>query len=270
MRADRTLPAQRGFTLIEAIVVIVITGIIAAMIGSFIRAPVDAYADTRRRAQMTDTADTALRRIGRDVRTALPNSLRQPAGGGACFEFLPTVAGGRYRVAQDGAGNGDILDFTAVDSSFDVLAETGNAAAGNLVAIYNLGISGADAYAGDTTATIVAASAAHIALNPGKQFQFPSPGNRFQVIPNSSTVYEWDSVGQRLVRFNQAIAPGTPATCPAIPAGAAVLAANVGDAAFTYVPGVTRRSGLLTLQIALTQGGESVTLIHEIHVDNVP
>ena len=67
---------QHGFTLIEAIMVITITGIIAAVVAIFIRQPVDAYLDTARRAALTDIADTTARRIGRDLQGALPNSVR--------------------------------------------------------------------------------------------------------------------------------------------------------------------------------------------------
>ena len=52
-----------GFTLVEAIIVIVITGILAAIVAVFIRAPVDGYFDSVRRAELTDTADVALRRL---------------------------------------------------------------------------------------------------------------------------------------------------------------------------------------------------------------
>ena len=67
---------QRGFTLIEAVMVITITGIVAAMVAIFIRTPIQSYFDLERRVEMTDTADTALRRIARDSRLALPNSVR--------------------------------------------------------------------------------------------------------------------------------------------------------------------------------------------------
>ena len=98
----RTRPIQQsGFTLIEMIVVIVITGIIGGMVAIFIRAPVQGYVHSANRAEMGDIADTALRRLARDIRTAVPNSVRVANCGGTptCVEFLPTKAGGRYRGA---------------------------------------------------------------------------------------------------------------------------------------------------------------------------
>ena len=61
---------HRGFTLVEAIVTIVLTGILVATAAVFIRAPVQGYIDVARRADLTDTADYALRRIGRELRQA--------------------------------------------------------------------------------------------------------------------------------------------------------------------------------------------------------
>src|SRR6185503_18991127 len=67
---------EGGVTLIEMIMVIMITGILAAVSVVFLRGPVEGYVDVARRAELTDIADTALRRITRDLRTALPNSIR--------------------------------------------------------------------------------------------------------------------------------------------------------------------------------------------------
>ena len=49
-------------------------------------------------------ADHALRRMLRDVRVAVPNSIRTPATN--CFELVPTSAGGRYRMAADSVNAG--------------------------------------------------------------------------------------------------------------------------------------------------------------------
>jgi prepilin-type N-terminal cleavage/methylation domain-containing protein len=73
----RRTSTQRGFTLVELIMVIVIMGVIGGMVSVFMKSPIDAYVDSARRAALTDVADTAVRRMARDIRKALPNSLRQ-------------------------------------------------------------------------------------------------------------------------------------------------------------------------------------------------
>ena len=148
----------RGFTLIEMIVVIVLTSIIASAVAVFIKLPIQGYVDTARRAEMSDEADTALRRMGRDLRLALPNSVR--VDGGATVEFLLTRTGGRYRAAVDSTGAGDMLDFAVNnDPSFDQFGPLASGigqtiSAGDILVVYNLSIPDADAYAGENTATI--------------------------------------------------------------------------------------------------------------------
>ena len=69
--------SQCGFTLIELIMVIVIMGVVGGMVSVFMKGPIDAYISGGRRAALTDTADTTVRRMARDLHKALPNSLRQ-------------------------------------------------------------------------------------------------------------------------------------------------------------------------------------------------
>ena len=141
---DRSIN-QRGFTLVEMIMVIVIMGIIGGIVAVFLRSPVEGYVASARRAEMTDIADTALRRINRDLRSALPNSVRVTGtcnGTTTCYlEFLPTTGGGRYRASAAGgtgscagvAGNtkGDALSFTTADTCFEVLGLMPAVAAGS-------------------------------------------------------------------------------------------------------------------------------------------
>jgi len=95
---------QKGVTMVELIIAIVITGILAGIIAVFIVRPMQGYVDLGRRAALVDSAESALRRMARDIRIALPDSVRvnQAGGPGFVLELLPILEGGMYR---DGGGN---------------------------------------------------------------------------------------------------------------------------------------------------------------------
>lgn len=269
--------SQQGFTLVEMIMVIVITGIIGGMVAVFLRAPVQQYMDVSRRADMTDIADTALRRIGRDLRLALPNSVQvntSVSGGNTIYylDFLVTSSGGRYR--REVGGTNNILDFTIADNSFEVLGTPPACAANDQVVVYNLGIPGSDAYAGNnrTSCGGVAPPIVNIAA---KQFPFESPNARFQIV-HEQVRYICDPVAQTLRRYsfagNAIVVPS--ATVPGV--GGALLATHVSACKFTYDPiVVAQRSGLVTMSLGITEansggGNETVTLYSATHVSNVP
>lgn len=263
---------HRGFTLIEMIMVIVITGIIGGMVAVFLRAPVQQYMDVARRAEMTDIADTALRRLGRDLRLALPNSVRvntSVAGGVTVYylDFLATSGGGRYRIGA--GGTGDKLDFSLADNSFEVLGTAPTCLANDQVVVYNLGISGPDAYAGANRTLCVAVAPPIVNITP---FQFPlsSPNARFQIV-HEQVRYICNPGAQTLTRYSWSGA-GIVAPAAAVPvAGGALLASHVTACTFSYDPiVVAQRSGLVTMNLSITEDGETVTLYDAIHVSNVP
>lgn len=254
---------QRGFTLIEAVVVIVVMGIVVALSAMFVQQPIEAYFDTARRAELTDIADTALRRMARDIRSAVPNSIRQS---GNYLEFVPIKDAGRYRAEVEAGGGGNPLDFTSnTDNSFDVLGPAVAAAAGDSIVIYNLGISGADIYEGTSRRTAVSGGGSVTYTVGATQFPFASPASRFQVVGGAVT---YECAGGYLRRYAgyaiSAAQPTPPAGTPAI------LASNVTACGMNYTPGVTERSGLISISLTLSKQGESVTLYHEVHVSNVP
>lgn len=274
---------QQAFTLVEMVIVIAATGVMAAAVALFLRWPFQAYLDAARRAELTDTADGALRRIGRDLRVALPNSVRIAAAGGAtCVEMLPTITGGRYRAALDNTGAGDMLDFNVADASFDMLGPLPTLpgqtiAPGQRVAIYNLGATsvGSDAYSGTNT-NVIAGTAAGTLPNENKiisapapqRFPLASPGNRFQVIAGPVS-YVCDLAAGTLTRVS-GYGIAAPQACP--PGGtAAPLVNNVTGCDIQYTPlGATARNAIVSMTLALTQSNETVSLYHEAHVSNAP
>jgi MSHA biogenesis protein MshO len=156
-----------GFTLVEAIITIAIIGIIGGIVAVFIRAPILSYRDTVDRAELSDQADLALRRMARDIRLALPNSVRiaattddQGEHPGAHLELLLTRSGARYLSADDGVAVDKTLSFDdAAKRDFLALAPPrtfDDVRVGDFVVVYNLGpgLAPADAYALEDTGEI--------------------------------------------------------------------------------------------------------------------
>lgn len=271
--------STKGFTLIEMIMVIAIIGIIGGMVAVFITKPVEGYVDSVRRAELTDAADVALRRLTRDVRLALPNSLRTTTGG---IEFIMTNAGGRYRDENDGSTAGNILSFNSGSTQFDVLGPMptlNTGANGDYIVVYNLGAgySPADAYTGGNRAQVSSVSSNTITLASNtfanQSPPIPSPNARFQVVSFNDKVVRYICNGNGTLTRQSGCDFTNTSTC----ANSAVLAGSTStqpkaSCTIDYTSAATGRNGLLYIQLTLTDtpSSESVTLFQQIHVDNTP
>ena len=67
---------QKGFTLIELIIVIIIISILAGVLLTLLRGLMIQFVQVEQRANLVDIAETALLRMTREIRLALPNSIR--------------------------------------------------------------------------------------------------------------------------------------------------------------------------------------------------
>jgi MSHA biogenesis protein MshO len=290
-----TSGAMRGFSLLEAIAVIIISGIIVAAVAIFMQRPIQGYFSSTTRAAMADTADAALRRIGRDVRLALPNTVRV-GGGGLFLELIPIKTGGRYQQSDACFSTGCSTLSTLGDMLTNVQIATGS----DLVAIYNqYNNSGADCapttaglysvYCGQGVSMLASASGAGttsdtlgfantVFLPPGG-----SPTRRVFIIAASPVTYACEAATNTLWRISgytrQAAQPVTLAAAPLSTASSKVpLATNVSCPAtgagvpprFSYSSGASERYSLLSAWITLQISGETVNLLHQIHVDNTP
>jgi len=298
----RCLKSQSGFSLVELIIVIVITGILATAIASFITLPVQGFIDLSRRATLVYSAESALRRMQRDIRRALPNSIRV-AGGGTAIEMINTIEGARYRAAPPPGNPDRRLQFGSVDASFDILgnfsADTLASANINHVAIYNIGsvdiagaaIAGANAY-GDVDAitganvitpagyTItltndpVTANEDNVSIDDGAgngfRFSYESPNRRMYLV---DTAVSYVCNAGQLMRYTDYTFTNRPnQVVPPVGGNSALMADNIGNCQFTYDAGTPLRAGLMTLDLSVTDAatGETVRLLHQVHVDNTP
>lgn len=277
----RSNARQRGFTLIELIMVIVIIGVIGGMVAVFMKGPIDAYLDSGRRAALTDVADTVVRRIARDLQRALPNSIRTgTAGASSCLEFIPTKTGGRYRAS--GAGS---LDFAAGSASFNMLGSNTalppdqQIVSGDVIVVYNLGFAPADAYSGSNWETVSGAptesgtpTETAISLSSTKLFPLDSGSRRFHVVPGAERMVSYVCSGSSLRRTTSAAFTAS-ASCPATgPVIASNVNCNTANTWFNYSGSDLQRNALVSMGLTIndSSGTESITLQHEVHVSNTP
>lgn len=281
---------QRGFTLVELIVVMVIVGVIAGVLVLQLRPAMQSYLAIRQRANLTSQADAALRRIVAEVHAAVPNSLRYTRDlqqQSECIEFVPTKDGGRFRTDIDTrTGSGKPLVPGAATTSFDVLTDLdGSDTKGDLVVVGN--VNRDDAYDAakvgiiDTIAGPTAGVATHtITLKTATTFPAGYDGGRFVVVPQNEPAVTYtctnpgtDANGTgtgtiyRVTGYTPGIAPST--TCPT---GPAILVAKVSDCNILYHEneGATQQSGYLQLRLGLAEGGEAARLTMGAHVENAP
>lgn len=288
---------QRGFSLLELIVVVVLLGVLGSLGGLLIIKPIEAYDDQVRRQQLVDQGEMALRQIARDVRRALPNSLRATnVGSGWAIEMVNTIDGARYR---DQAGTGflnpaDRLEFIPLgDSSFNILGSFSTLVPGTLASNQRLVIYStagnaiyADA-ANNANPGIMTPSTTTVTLslnNPGgvdpeqqvslsaaHRFALQSPQQRLFVVDGPISYLCNPATGQltRYAGYNyRSSQPTTAADFSGGNSGLVVSQLNSCDA--TYQAGTSQRAGVLTVSIEIEDSGESINLLHQIHVINVP
>lgn len=295
----RPSPAA-GFTLVEMIVVIVLIGIVGGMIMMAFRPALQSYQSVTRRASLSNQADTALRRMVAEVRSAVPNSLRL-AEDSRCVEILPTSDGGRFRtgpdITRDVAGNVPtaFVDFGQGVSELDVLtrldASTG---AGDSIVVGNQDPT--EVYGGINRARIRSAvpspaTAAlpgemRITLESAAPVQFPqgTDSGRFVIVPGGTdaVTYRCEGVG-RAGPDRQQTGTGTlfryrnyginaNQRCDLAANARQIVATRVADCTFFYDPnqGAIQQSGYLQVHLTLLEGGEQVNLVYSAHVNNVP
>lgn len=256
-----------GFTLIEMVAVLVILGIIAAIGSSFLVTAIDSYRTTEVRAKILARGRTSVEQLTRQLRLAVPNSLRVSASG-ACIEFFPLVAGGNYLDdLPDRENMAPTLSSIATSPLYLDLGTPLHVFVGALSAadIYTNVSPSARAGLASTSGTPVTTlnlSGSHrfIRNSISKRIFVADNPKRFCVSAGSLLQYHLYGVD---------VGPLTDAS----PGGTAVLMSlevTASGSAFTLSPGSENRNAAVLISLAFSGNGEQVELNQQVLVRNVP
>ncbi len=244
-----------GFTLIELVLVIVLVSILGAVVAMFGN-PISAGVDGERRAALADSADTVYRRMARDLRRALPNSVKIS---GTTLSLIMTKDGGQH----------DDLSFVNGASSFDVVGQIPSIASGDFVVIGNWNNDTNYAYCtGDTCknrAKVTGVSGQTVSLAGAIDASYTTPGSRFFVVDKDEQIVSYDCSNGTLKRQRQTFAGNTVAT---------PLMANNITCSFSYVQFDLQMWGLAHIELTITDpdlpNDKAVSLVYQLHVNNTP
>ena len=258
-----TFKHNKGFTLIEMVVVIVVIGVIMSGTAVYITNGVRAYTNTANRDQLTSLGRITVERVARELRTALPNSIRVSNN---CIEFFPIQGGSVYLN----------LPVTNAATSFNAVSVTTPSGFGTLyivvypynsATLYSLSNPGAIAQ----LTSISGAPTATVTLANAHRFITHAPQRRFFIV---SSPVSFCLVGTSLYRYSGYTISNSQTAPPNT--GAALLAENIQTTdnattvvPFTYAPGTLQRNGIVTLDFRFLQDGDWIRLSHEVQVRNV-
>lgn len=254
--------SQRGFTLMELIIVILILGVLGAMGSEFISMAFRGFRDTDNRIEMYEEGRLALMRLERELHGALPNAVEISEDNtsisfGAIDESAmagATVFG--MHQESELSGQNMITDFF-----------NGHLPLNALVSIYNTSW---DVFAdGSRIHRVISDGQSPMTLIPS--ITTTSPFQRYYAVRNQAIRFVVDEINGTINRETATLNYGAALEAFANPRP---LVTNVvrsdPEGFFFYIPGTSSRSALVVIHFALERDGERVNFHKEINVRNVP
>ncbi|MGI2193570.1 PilW family protein [Shewanella baltica] len=277
--AKRMQTSTRGFTLVEMVTVILILGILVVGVSSFIIFGTRIFVESSSVDQVLSQSRFAVERMTRELRSALPNSVRVNTDSLTyqCIEFVPIEASTTYLTMP-------ITPAAAASTGIVILDNTASAMRVNQFAwIYPLVDADVYSSARQKRAQVktIAISGNQVTLTFTAPTRFAEASPRQRIYFGSSPVsycFEKGASGNdlqivRYAGYNFNIVQPNPATM-----GTGVLMAqsvanrldNSNDLPLILTPSSLVNNAMVHLQPRFNVNGETFQYRHQVQVINVP
>jgi MSHA biogenesis protein MshO len=282
---------QRGLTLLELVIVIVILSVLFVGTASFIRSSVQSITATTDRGQLLNEARFAMQRIARELQGAIPNSIRvNKQLGEHCLEFVPFKWSSMY-LDLPAARASDTSVVIPIVAPVDVDGSIFELTPGTDVAIV-YPLRSRDIYFSNAVATELRKVREINACNSGDCSLFTDnvleltlnngfmDGSPAQRIYFASESVNFCVVNNSVVRFTNTIAANQRNTASN---GGVILASNIEntllagdetlfseDDPFQHFVSSRLRNAVVQIRLRFLLNGEIVTFQQEVHIPNAP
>ena len=263
---------QRGFTLVELIVVILLLSIVGIGVTSFVRFGIEVYQDINGRDRQVSDSRFLIERLTRELREAVPNSVRVNSvndDDGTCIEFMPIVTSSTY------------LDLAvlpeATSSTIEVVYipdQNNTPVTGNNLKLIVFPLTPADVYdsGNEKIFAINSLSAPNssnlmtITLNNAVNFSQDSPTQRYFIVDGA--VMYCQGSDNKILRYSDYPL----SVVQAVPNSGGVLMAERQTYAtpFKKLSPTLQRNAVVQAKFEFTYTDEVLTLFNEVHIVNVP
>ncbi|QQX82638.1 prepilin-type N-terminal cleavage/methylation domain-containing protein [Shewanella sp. KX20019] len=272
-----------GFTLVEMVTVVIILGILVLGVSSFLLFGTRIFIDSTSVEQVMSQSRFAIERMTRDIRNAVPNSIRVRSSGDdwQCIEMMPIASSASYILAP-------IKPLPSADTALVMQAsDSAPLTKDQQLLVYPLRPADVYTSANGTTGKLFAikeitnsalTNATDVEFERSVQFDEMSPRQRYFGVTGAVS-YCFEKVTDELAQLNRYAGYGfnNPINQPP-PAnmGAGVLMAeNIVNTIATnnpmaYSPGTLQNNAIVHLNPLFDVQGQSLQYHHQVQVINVP
>ncbi|KJR23811.1 MSHA biogenesis protein MshO [Vibrio navarrensis] len=256
---------QRGFTLIEMVISIILLAVVGLFLGSVIRQGLSIYVDSSAREALIQQGRFVTERLSRELREAVPNSVLVANG---CIEFLAITNSAIYSSLPSSLAPSTTIRLLPIEKSL---------AAGELLVVYPLD--------GETLRQAVSSAAQTAQVATDVDFTSPNDRTMVNVTLTQPTSFERQSPARRVYFYRTPVAfcyennriyryadYGLDRTAlqPSELGTGVLMVENLSQASFQVAEPELQRNGLIKIELTFEDRGEKVEFVHNALIYNTP